>query len=55
MDKSNYDISEVFNYFYYQLVNEIDNHAGLSNEEVKRLAESIKAAVKQTEECFKIQ
>lgn len=54
MDSSKNDISTVFNYFYDQLVNEVDNHAGLSNEEVIRLAESIKSAVKQTEERFKI-
>lgn len=53
MDSSKNDISEVFNYFYEQLVNEINNHAGLSNEEVIRLSESIKAAVKNTENNFR--
>ncbi len=46
------EIANAFDYFSKQLVNEIDNHAGLSDRDSIVLSEAIKNAVKQTRDHF---
>ena len=45
-------VADVLKYLHGQLVNDIDNHAGLENPETVRLADAIKQSVKNTEKHF---
>ena len=45
-------VANVLHHLHRQLVNEIDNHAGLKTPEVVRLADAIKQSVKNTENHF---
>lgn len=47
-------VADMLHFLYKELVNEIDNHAGLQQSETVRLAEAIKASVKNTEQHFSI-
>lgn len=45
-------VTDVLHYLHKQLVNEIDNHAGLRNPEIARLANAVKNSVRNTEKHF---
>ena len=49
---SNKEIAKAFDYFHKKLVNEICNHAGLSDRDAVVLGDAILNAAKQTKEQY---